>query len=107
MTDKPRRAETEAYWTDGIVGTGSRKADHHCASDPRTTAQIISAYITSQYNDDATNSLLTVHYRGGQEEFQCGMKLLGSADPRERAVGADVLAQLGWQERTFLDESVD
>ena len=68
---------------------------------------IISAYIASQNNDDAKNSLLTVHYRGGQEEFQFGMKLLASADPRERAVGADVLAQLGWGDRTFLDESVD
>jgi HEAT repeat protein len=107
MTDKPRRAETEAYWAAGVTGTGFRKADHHRASDTRTTAQIISAYIESQNNDDATNSLLTVHYRGGQEEFQFGMKLLASTDPRERAVGADVLAQLGWQDRTFLDESVD
>jgi hypothetical protein len=107
MTDKPRRAETEAYWAAGVTGTGSRKADHHCASDTRTTAQIISAYIESQNNDDATNSLATVHDRGGTEEFQSGMKLLASMDPRERAVGADVLAQLGWQDRTFLDESVD
>jgi HEAT repeats len=107
MTDKPRRAETEAYWAAGVTGTGLRKADHRCASDTRTTAQIISAYIESQNDDDATNSLLTVHYRGGQEEFQFGMKLLASKEPRERAVGADVLAQLGWQDRTFLDESVD
>ena len=107
MTDKPRRAETEAYWAAGVTGTGSRRAGHRCASDTRTTAQIISAYIASQNSDDATNSLLTVHYRGGQEEFQFGMKLLASADPRERAVGADVLAQLGWEDKTFLDESVD
>lgn len=107
MTDKPRRAETEAYWADGVTGTGLRKVDQLCASDTRTTAQIISAYIESQNRDDATNSLLTVHYRGGREEFLFGMKLLASADPRERAVGADVLAQLGWGDRTFLDESVD
>lgn len=107
MTDKPRRAETEAYWAAGVTGAGLRKADHLCASDTRTTAQIIAAYIESQDNDDATNSLLTVHYRGGQEEFQSGMRLLASTDPCERAVGADVLAQLGWQDRTYLDESVD
>jgi HEAT repeat protein len=35
------------------------------------------------------------------------MELLTSGEPRERAAGADVLAQLGWQDRTFLDESVD
>jgi len=35
------------------------------------------------------------------------MELLASKDPHERAVGADVLAQLGWRDRTFLEESVD
>jgi HEAT repeat protein len=35
------------------------------------------------------------------------MDLLGSSDPRARAVGADILAQLGWQDQTFLEESVD
>ena len=36
-----------------------------------------------------------------------GMQLLASNDPMERAIGADVLAQLGWHDRAFLDESVD
>jgi hypothetical protein len=27
-------------------------------------------------------------------------------DPRERVAGADILSQLGWQDRTFLEESV-
>ena len=107
MTDKPRRADTEAYWADGVVATGLRKADHQCASDTRTTAEIIAEYIEGEHRDDATNSLATIHYRGGLEEFRFGIKLLASTDPRERVVGADVLAQLGWQDRTFLDQSVD
>jgi HEAT repeat protein len=48
-----------------------------------------------------------VHYRGGLKEFQSGLALLWSSDPLERAVGADVLGQLGWQDRAFLEESVD
>jgi hypothetical protein len=48
-----------------------------------------------------------VHYRGGKTEFRAGIKLLASDDPLERSVGADVVAQIGWRDRAFLDESVD
>ena len=107
MTNKPRRADTEPYWASAVIGTGKREADDSCASDTRPTDKIIAAYIEGQGNDDATASLAIVHYRGGPEEFRAGMELLTNGGPRERAVGADVLAQLGWQDRTFLDESVD
>jgi HEAT repeat protein len=39
-------------------------------------------------------------------EFREGLALLTSKSPRERAAGAEILGQLGWQDRTFLDESV-
>jgi HEAT repeat protein len=107
MTDKPRRADKEPYWASAIIATSSRRADDQLASDTRSSAEIIATYVNSQRADDATNSLATVHYRGGPEEFQAGLELLASTDPRERAAGADVLAQLGWQDRTFLEESVD
>lgn len=106
MTDKPRRADTGHYWESAVIGIGTREADDPRAFDMRTTAEIIAAYIVGQRNDDAAASLATVHYRGGTEEFRAGIELLASGDPLERAVGADVLAQLGWQDQTFLDESV-
>ena len=107
MTDKPRRADTESYWAESVIATNTRKADDQQASDTRSTAEIIAAYLESQRNNDATHSLATVHYRGGEVEFAAGVELLASCDPLERVVGADVLAQLGWQDRAFLDESVD
>jgi HEAT repeat protein len=107
MTDKPRRADTSPYWESAIVATGNRRADDPHASDTRSTSEIIAAYIDGQRNEDATGSLATVHYRGGPEEFRAGLELLSSTDPHERAAGADVLAQLGWRDRTFLEESVD
>jgi len=57
--------------------------------------------------DDFPESLALVHYRGSEEEFQIGASYLSSSDPIDRALGADVLAQLGWQDRTYLNESVD
>lgn len=107
MADKPRRADTSPYWDSAVIATSTRRADDPRASDERSTSEVIGAYLEGQKNDDATHSLATVHYRGGPEEFRAGIELLGSKDPLERSVGADVLAQLGWRDRTFLDESVD
>jgi HEAT repeat protein len=107
MSNKPRRADTQPYWASAVIATSKRKADDPRASDTRSTAEIIAAYLKGQRDDDATNSLATVHYRGGPQEFRAGMELLDSALPLERSVGADVLAQLGWEDKTFLEESVD
>jgi len=107
MSNKPRRADTQSFWASAVIATSKRRADDPRASDTRSTAEIIAAYLKSQRDDDATNSLATVHYRGGPEEFRAGMDLLVSEDAHERSVGADVLAQLGWEDRTFLEESVD
>jgi HEAT repeat protein len=106
VTDKPKRADTEAYWASAVIGEGTRDAGNRRASDHRTTAEIIAAYMECQRNDDATASLSTVHFRGGETEFRAGIQLLDSHNPLERVVGADVLAQLGWRDRAFLDESV-
>ena len=48
----------------------------------------------------------TMHGRGGITEFEAGQSLIASADPLERALGCDILGQLGWSKPTFVDESV-
>lgn len=107
MTRKSRPADTQEYWESAVVSTGSRRPDDRLAEDTRPTSEIIAAYLRAQREGDASCSLATVHYRGGLQEFQSGLALLSSPDPFERAVGADVLGQLGWQDRAFLEESVD
>jgi hypothetical protein len=64
-------------------------------------------YLKNSNDSDEVDLLAIVQYRGGPEEFRAGLALLASSDPRERVAGADILAQLGWQDRTFLEESVD
>lgn len=107
MTGKSRPADTQEYWESAIASTGSRRSDDRLAEDTRPTSEIIAAYLKAQREGDASCSLAAVHYRGGLHEFQSGLALLASSDPFERAVGADVLGQLGWQDRAFLEESVD
>ncbi|MCI5124100.1 MAG: lyase [Candidatus Electrothrix sp. AR5] len=40
-------------------------------------------------------------------EFELGRQLTESEDPEDRVIGADILAQLGWEKRSFHEESVE
>lgn len=71
-----------------------------------SSVSVVERYRLGIENDDWDNSLALVHYRGGEEEFQLGKRYLESDDPLDRAVGADILGQLGWRDETFLTESV-
>ena len=107
MTYDRRRADTSTYWSSAIVATSTRRPDAPQASDTRSTSEIIAAYLQNSDDSGEADLLAIVQYRGGPEEFRAGLALLASSDPRERVAGADILAQLGWQDRTFLEESVD
>jgi HEAT repeat protein len=48
----------------------------------------------------------TLHGRGGSEEFAVARDLVSSPAPIERALGCDILGQLGWGKPTFVDECV-
>lgn len=76
-------------------------------NDPTPSRTVIERYRAVVRQEDAEASLTLVSYRGGEEEFLLGVEYCQSADPLDRAVGADVLAQLGWFDQTFLEESVD
>jgi HEAT repeat protein len=107
MTYDRRRADTSTYWSSAIVADNTRRPDAPQASDTRGTSEIIAAYLKNSNDSDEVDLLAIVQYRGGPEEFRAGLALLASSDPRERVAGADILAQLGWQDRTFIEESVD
>ncbi|MFC3150057.1 HEAT repeat domain-containing protein [Litoribrevibacter euphylliae] len=70
------------------------------------SVSIVEAYRKVVMSDDFEESLSLVHYRGGEEEFRLGKMYANSNDPIDRAVGADILGQLGWQDRTYLQESL-
>lgn len=74
--------------------------------DPTPSRGIVAAYRAAYGDEKADASLATVHYRGNREELEIGLEYSRSQDPKDRAVGADVLAQLGWSDRAFLDETV-
>jgi HEAT repeat protein len=47
-----------------------------------------------------------LHKRGTVNEFNLSVKLCKSDDPIDREIGADILGQLGWQQKAFQEESI-
>lgn len=81
--------------------------DSQHEDDPRPSRLVVERYRAALDDDDSDCSLAVVHYRGSREELEIGLEYTFSPDPKDRATGAHVLAQLGWSDQTFLEKSVD
>ncbi|SHK21067.1 HEAT repeat-containing protein [Rubritalea squalenifaciens DSM 18772] len=77
------------------------------ANDPTSSRACIKQYRKFLAEDVEGISLALFHYRGGKEEFDIACEYCHSNDAKDRAAGADAMGQLGWQDRTFLQESLD
>lgn len=84
----------------------STRLDEKLENDPTPSRVVAERYREVIFEDDDDRSLALVHYRGGPEEFALGEEYCASPDPAARATGATILAQLGWQDQTYLEESV-
>lgn len=78
--------------------------DQALESDPTPSRISVERYRAAPDKDTAPLAL--VHYRRGAEELQLGLDYSRSQDADDRIVGADILAQLGWSDQTYLRESV-
>jgi HEAT repeat protein len=81
------------------------------ADDPRTNEELFRASLQGDYEDEAAwDAVAALRLRGTEEVFQAAVKCVESAEPRERARGLDVLAQLAPRrpksERPHFDECV-
>ena len=90
-----------------LASTSTRDPKAPQASDPRSTSELVSLYLCNPETDEAGQALGIVQYRGGKAEFEIAAQLAQSSLAHERRVAADILAQLGWQERTYLSESIE
>ncbi|MBI3946145.1 MAG: HEAT repeat domain-containing protein [Armatimonadetes bacterium] len=62
--------------------------------DPRTTDELVRTALTAD-EDSAWRAVSVLHTRGTREVFDTARRLCESQDPKERALGADILGQLG------------
>jgi hypothetical protein len=80
--------------------------DEKLENDPRPSRAIVAGYRARICDEQDEAELTLVTYRGTQEELDIGLEYSRSLDPLDRVTGADVLAQLGWSDCSFPDESV-
>lgn len=93
--------------TRALVGTSKRDSEAPEASDSRTTMELVALYLRDPESDEGGRALGIVQYRGGKHEFEIAERLAKSNLALERRVAADILAQLGWQDETYLSESIE
>ena len=80
--------------------------DERYEGDATPSREVAQKYRDAIRDDDRDVSLALLHYRGSDDEFLLGKKYCLSDDAGDRATGADILAQLGWSDQAFQDESV-
>jgi HEAT repeat protein len=80
-------------------------------SDSRSTAEVIeTALADAERKDDLPENYRDIavpHARGTRDVLTAALALCGSPDPKRRAMGAEILRQLGPPERTFREECCD
>jgi hypothetical protein len=89
----------------------SARATPSWANDPRTTTDLFAAALEGGYDDEPPwDAVATLRLRGTPEVFEIAARYCQSDNPKARARGLDVLAQLGAgkpdSERPYLDEGV-
>lgn len=84
-----------------------RNPDNAFAKDPRSSRELVELILGAEDREVVWEELAILHFRGSQAEFDLAQDLAKNPDPKRRELGADILGQLGWDDRTFLEESVD
>lgn len=69
-------------------------------SDSRSVEELFEVALEAD-EDRARDAVETLHWRGSEEVLDRGIALTRSSDPVWRALGADVLGQLGIPDRTY------
>lgn len=82
-----------------------KRQSERYVNDPTPSEEAVAEY-RARFDTDEDASLALVTYRGGPTEFALGETYSRSADPLDRRVGARILAELGWSDQTFHEESV-
>jgi HEAT repeat protein len=84
------------------LGARTRQA----RNDPRATHEFVTIALTEPDENAAWEAVVALHFRGTREVFHTACQLCASECPQERALGANILGQLGVPNRSFPAESV-
>jgi HEAT repeat protein len=88
-----------------------RRISERLQQDRRSTTELIEAALAeAERREDLTEDHLAIavlHERGTRDVLDAALASCDSPDPKRRALGADILGQLGSPERTFREECCD
>jgi HEAT repeat protein len=88
-----------------MTGLERLRRDSRATSELIETALAEAARVDDLPEGDRADAVL--HARGTREVLVAALELCGSSDPQRRALGAEILGQLGSPERTFPEECCD
>jgi HEAT repeat protein len=74
--------------------------------DSLTTEALIELAVTQKHKDDAGQFITVLQFRANREVFEAAQKLCKSDRAEIRALGIDILSQLGIPDRAFPEESL-
>ena len=77
------------------------------ADDKRSVSQLFEVALRSEDEDLRWDAVAALHWRGSRDVFDRAAQLCQSRNAEKRALGADILGQLGVPDRTFPEESFD
>jgi hypothetical protein len=84
-----------------------RDPNHRFARDARESATLATLALGEPDEDVAREAIAILHYRSTPLEFELARELASDREPARRSLAADIMGQIGWDERAFLEESVD
>lgn len=84
-----------------------RDPNHRFARDTRESATLAALALVEPDEDVAREAIAILHYRSTPLEFELAREFASDREPARRSLAADILGQIGWDERAFLEESVD
>jgi HEAT repeat protein len=73
-------------------------------NDPRSIEELVKTALDEPDDDLAWKAVTVLHFKGNEEVLAKAQGLCGSRVAEERALGADILGQLGVPDRTFPEE---
>jgi HEAT repeat protein len=75
--------------------------------DSLTTETLIELALAQKHEDDAGQFITVLQLRANREVFESAKKLCKSDRPQTRALGIDIISQLGIPDRAFPEESLE
>jgi HEAT repeat protein len=76
------------------------------ARDPRSSSDLFALALAEPDTDAAAEARHILRARGTREVLDAALELADREDWQARRLAAEILGELGWADRTFLDESV-